>query len=121
YLPIFGRCIQELTAYPEIIQVVQPLLRSHVVEHPVALRAAERQACGEVIGQRPTHGGLCLDVSVIPIAQLGPAFGHERGLTGSDIERPRHGILDRKSTRLNSSHVKISYAVFCLNKKKDRL
>src|SRR6202048_2716929 len=29
--------------------------------------------------------------------------------------------LDRKSTRLNSSHVSISYAVFCLKKKKDRL
>src|SRR5690606_32389291 len=29
-----------------------------------------------------------------------------------------HG-LDRKSTRLNSSHVKISYAVFCLKKQKD--
>src|SRR5207253_7882453 len=28
--------------------------------------------------------------------------------------------LDRKSTRLNSSHVAISYAVFCLKKKKDR-
>src|SRR5207302_11188636 len=28
------------------------------------------------------------------------------------------GFLDRKSTRLNSSHVKISYAVFCLKKKK---
>src|SRR5690606_41170844 len=27
--------------------------------------------------------------------------------------------LDRKSTRLNSSHVKISYAVFCLKKKND--
>src|SRR5690606_41387238 len=27
------------------------------------------------------------------------------------------GELDRKSTRLNSSHVKISYAVFCLKKK----
>src|SRR5699024_11447593 len=27
-------------------------------------------------------------------------------------------ILDRKSTRLNSSHVSISYAVFCLKKKK---
>src|SRR5699024_11931338 len=27
------------------------------------------------------------------------------------------GILDRKSTRLNSSHVSISYAVFCLKKK----
>src|SRR5690625_6284657 len=29
-----------------------------------------------------------------------------------------HRILDRKSTRLNSSHVAISYAVFCLKKKK---
>src|SRR5438874_6349632 len=27
-------------------------------------------------------------------------------------------VLDRKSTRLNSSHVEISYAVFCLKKKK---
>src|SRR5690625_5555762 len=27
-----------------------------------------------------------------------------------------HGELDRKSTRLNSSHVAISYAVFCLKK-----
>src|SRR5690606_40169600 len=30
----------------------------------------------------------------------------------------RHCAQDRKSTRLNSSHVKISYAVFCLKKKK---
>src|SRR5690606_40816457 len=30
------------------------------------------------------------------------------------------GGQDRKSTRLNSSHVKISYAVFCLKKKKRR-
>src|SRR5699024_12557654 len=29
-----------------------------------------------------------------------------------------HSIKDRKSTRLNSSHVSISYAVFCLKKKK---
>src|SRR5699024_12866957 len=28
---------------------------------------------------------------------------------------------DRKSTRLNSSHVSISYAVFCLKKKKERI
>src|SRR5699024_12407709 len=34
--------------------------------------------------------------------------------------RPEHGclLLDRKSTRLNSSHVSISYAVFCLKKKR---
>src|SRR5436309_11473017 len=31
---------------------------------------------------------------------------------------PDDGSKDRKSTRLNSSHVKISYAVFCLKKKK---
>src|SRR5688572_33236240 len=30
----------------------------------------------------------------------------------------RRGIEDRKSTRLNSSHSQISYAVFCLKKKK---
>src|SRR5438874_2947967 len=29
-------------------------------------------------------------------------------------------VLDRKSTRLNSSHVEISYAVFCLKKKKKK-
>src|SRR5436309_7696940 len=35
--------------------------------------------------------------------------------------RPRKGPHpDRKSTRLNSSHVKISYAVFCLKKKKKK-
>src|SRR5947209_9054123 len=32
----------------------------------------------------------------------------------------RPDILDRKSTRLNSSHANISYAVFCLKKKKDK-
>src|SRR2546430_8684303 len=31
----------------------------------------------------------------------------------------RHKRRDRKSTRLNSSHSQISYAVFCLKKKKD--
>src|SRR5689334_10668965 len=31
---------------------------------------------------------------------------------------PNHAFLDRKSTRLNSSHSSISYAVFCLKKKK---
>src|SRR3989442_10403714 len=31
-----------------------------------------------------------------------------------------HIIGDRKSTRLNSSHVRISYAVFCLKKKKKK-
>src|SRR5438874_3527420 len=33
---------------------------------------------------------------------------------------PELGAKDRKSTRLNSSHVEISYAVFCLKKKNNR-
>src|SRR5690349_25161205 len=40
-----------------------------------------------------------------------------RGCSG----RPRTGRTDRKSTRLNSSHVEISYAVFCLKKKKKNI
>src|SRR5260221_5303310 len=32
----------------------------------------------------------------------------------------KDGLLDRKSTRLNSSHTVISYAVFCLKKKKTK-
>src|SRR5256885_2438152 len=39
-----------------------------------------------------------------------------------DEQHPHHGMrqgqVDRKSTRLNSSHLVISYAVFCLKKKK---
>src|SRR2546421_2826288 len=33
---------------------------------------------------------------------------------------PSRGVQDRKSTRLNSSHDQISYAVFCLKKKKTK-
>src|SRR5690606_41672709 len=42
-----------------------------------------------------------------------------QGLPRSEEEHlPPRRRRDRKSTRLNSSHVKISYAVFCLKKKK---
>src|SRR5437868_14693841 len=53
----------------------------------------------------------------LPICRL----RHDR--LGGGVEGvAEHGVLapggDRKSTRLNSSHVSISYAVFCLKKKK---
>src|SRR5690606_39695688 len=54
-----------------------------------------------------------------------PGNGHfgDRDLRASrravqDRAYPAHDRPDRKSTRLNSSHVKISYAVFCLKKKR---
>src|SRR5438067_7387763 len=59
--------------------------------------------------------------------QMGQAPGlhwyhaHKHGSTAIDVGNGMTGafvIEDRKSTRLNSSHVSISYAVFCLKKKK---
>src|SRR5690606_40171862 len=45
------------------------------------------------------------------------ATGSGEDCTASNIYGCGHGThVDRKSTRLNSSHVKISYAVFCLKK-----
>src|SRR5690349_24004320 len=40
------------------------------------------------------------------------------GTIASNIRFAKPDATDRKSTRLNSSHVEISYAVFCLKKKK---
>src|SRR5699024_11857069 len=42
-------------------------------------------------------------------------------LKSQSFKQCRLCCLDRKSTRLNSSHVSISYAVFCLKKKKHTL
>src|SRR3989442_7429170 len=47
-----------------------------------------------------------------------PSRPGDRGRTTGPGARADAGIPDRKSTRLNSSHVRISYAVFCLKKKK---
>src|SRR5207244_13232404 len=58
-------------------------------------------------------------------ARRGGAHGRRR-LLSHPLERPRAalqasaGDADRKSTRLNSSHQIISYAVFCLKKKKKK-
>src|SRR3712207_7528290 len=81
------------------------LFRSGVAE-VVAVHDAEQGTREEGEAQRDQPGGY----------QRGP----ERG---DDLERPalrvaRRRRQDRKSTRLNSSHANISYAVFCLKKTK---
>src|SRR5258707_6996120 len=50
-----------------------------------------------------------------------PTAGTRRDRRGLAASRPpgRNDRRDRKSTRLNSSHANISYAVFCLKKKKN--
>src|SRR3712207_8150861 len=59
---------------------------------------------------------LALLQAVLARLELGDARGSELGGDGGHHHRDDR---DRKSTRLNSSHANISYAVFCLKKKKE--
>src|SRR3712207_7601436 len=61
------------------------------------------------------------DVPVSGVAGLGQRHGSDAGdVVGVDTGHPAGTArVDRKSTRLNSSHANISYAVFCLKKKKN--
>src|SRR5688572_32449598 len=75
-----------------------------VEEHPEV--EPEREML-DVIQVVPHLLGLFLQVVGVAVAHLGPP--RDAGTDG--------GAQDRKSTRLNSSHSQISYAVFCLKKK----
>src|SRR5690606_41754172 len=79
---------------------LQVLARGHAVVH-AAVQVSEKAA--------GTGEGLAHFRSVL---QRGAAARHH--FLGVELDQ----AIDRKSTRLNSSHVKISYAVFCLKKKK---
>src|SRR5690625_6612583 len=62
-----------------------------------------------------------MDITILHIAI--PKITHDLTPTASQtlwILDAYGFLLDRKSTRLNSSHVAISYAVFCLKKKKSQ-
>src|SRR5690606_40008874 len=74
-------------------------------------QAAFSRAFGAVFGMPP---GRYRD------ARSRPFNPEELGMYPTTIEQFAGASLatDRKSTRLNSSHVKISYAVFCLKKKR---
>src|SRR2546429_2861470 len=72
-----------------------------LVHHPVLLRRRAR-------GRRLLPGRRA--------GLVRPARGPSRGSDG--VRHRRRRRQDRKSTRLNSSHGYISYAVFCLKKKK---
>src|SRR5690349_23863665 len=56
----------------------------------------------------------------VPVGEHPRVEGERRRARVREREADNHVVVgrDRKSTRLNSSHVEISYAVFCLKKKK---
>src|SRR2546430_4178420 len=88
--------------------------RSTLFPYTTLFRSAEAEEAGR---QGPGGGDGA--------AQL----ADQRGLAGGDpgsgaadpLPETGAGARDRKSTRLNSSHSQISYAVFCLKKKKKHI
>src|SRR5699024_11254750 len=82
-------------------------------------RAAALPDRGEPVAEAERGGGLLqglgLDFDALEGEQLDRGQLSEAGLRGgAPVDEEGE---DRKSTRLNSSHVSISYAVFCLKKK----
>src|SRR6266511_981275 len=77
-----------------------------------AVWVKEGPATGKAVAEWMVHGESEIDLHSSDIARF-----HEHQRTRAHV-RARAAEGDRKSTRLNSSHVKISYAVFCLKKKK---
>src|SRR3712207_8545261 len=69
-----------------------------------------RRLQGQLGPRGAVHAGA---VGAVQAVRPGPA----EDLTRTPVITPPHGPPDRKSTRLNSSHANISYAVFCLKKK----
>src|SRR5436853_5722952 len=75
------------------------------------LSAAARVRVARAFARGPGHALLDLGATELD-APLSPPLTFLRDLGRAFVTR-----LDRKSTRLNSSHLGISYAVFCLKKK----
>src|SRR5207248_3399966 len=103
------------------------LLPSTPTPHPLSLHDAlpisQRPYCsrsGGGIQQGSTSGRAFQPARVQPRLHSGRAQTElEIGQTGK-VARAGWKARDRKSTRLNSSHRTISYAVFCLKKKKEK-
>src|SRR5690606_24601342 len=110
-------------------------VRSAVMGRPVRFRSSMQEAGGEQALEILTDAALAAGFAAIEFLEEPAAAAYDYHRRSREIRRTM--ILDigggttdmalalvggdapdRKSTRLNSSHVKISYAVFCLKKKK---
>src|SRR5256886_8575233 len=67
--------------------------------------------------RRPPRSTLFPYTTLFRSVSLGLPQFYQQGFDNPVYNYPRPNETDRKSTRLNSSHSQISYAVFCLKKK----
>src|SRR5688572_22133134 len=93
--------------------VVAPVLAVAVVLTLLAYRTGQRTA-NDLAGQSIRQIHARIEGHLNRLMDLPPAINQ------LNRARLRDGRIDRKSTRLNSSHSQISYAVFCLKKKKKK-
>src|SRR5256885_5339152 len=90
--------------------------RSTLFPYTTLFRSSRRSARGQRPDFRPVLAGQgCGNTGGRPWP------GHRDGDRPSPWRNSGGGGRDRKSTRLNSSHLVISYAVFCLKKKKKEM
>src|SRR3712207_1752963 len=80
------------------------------------LHSNERPNVTSVFGTSTPPSGLSGVIRRIAFRYSESSYGHWLPLMLADRVSVVEGVLDRKSTRLNSSHANISYAVFCLKK-----
>src|SRR5690349_23678481 len=92
--------------------MIPPPPTSTLFPYTTLFRSTPKQAQAPVIMRNPEPVEAQPPVSV---ADLHPA---QEPMTAIAAQPAVAEPVDRKSTRLNSSHVEISYAVFCLKKKK---
>src|SRR2546422_5856829 len=99
-LPISPRTVRR-------VHVVHPATGAPVDDALAACFRGPRSYTGEDLVELSTHGGM-----LVPAAAVAALVA-----AGARPARPGEFTRDRKSTRLNSSHGYLSYAVFCLKKK----
>src|SRR5690554_7307327 len=86
------------------------LLPASENSHPWDITISEGPSCELVQADQPNAVTRAPKTKPIPLINASLAIQTSQNISLNP--------LDRKSTRLNSSHVRISYAVFCLKKKK---
>src|SRR2546430_13075714 len=92
--------------------------RSTLFPYTTLFRSQRPDSAGEDSRFRPRSRLSCPEDAELlqPISAGSLSNAHSRALT-CFVRQAGDGKSDRKSTRLNSSHSQISYAVFCLKKK----